>query len=228
MELDRLERAIEAMRASVDDLMTQRRRRTGEHREVLEAFRMIAPRPWWLRGCARRWRAVGPPRRASSGCRTTPRSYSVRLTLSARRLHDLTTSNRCCTNLRQSLVLLPRRAAENAILVARSMSPAALLDYDVRLRGVVLEEAAHRATSHRRARAVDPASATCPTSRDREQGDSIIVDGVTGKCRWSSRTSRRYSEKARLRAPAGPIPALRDARASRRRRDDRPALNPAC
>ncbi len=39
-------------------------------------------------------------------------------------------------------MLLPSELPENAILVARSMSPAALLDYDrARLRGLVLEEA---------------------------------------------------------------------------------------
>ena len=51
MELDRLERAIEAMRASVDDLIDRNDDgRTGEHPEVLEeAFRMIAHDRGWLR-----------------------------------------------------------------------------------------------------------------------------------------------------------------------------------
>ena len=59
------------------------------------------------------------------------------------RLHDLTDiANRLLHQLAgQSLVLLPEELPENAILVARSMSPAALLDYDrSRLRGLVLEE----------------------------------------------------------------------------------------
>jgi len=50
MELDRLEKAIEAMRASVDELIDRSDDgRSGEHREVLEAFRMIAHDRGWLR-----------------------------------------------------------------------------------------------------------------------------------------------------------------------------------
>ena len=53
---------------------------------------------------------------------------------------------------------MPSELPDNAILVARSMSPAALLDYDrSRLRGVVLEEAGRvEPRRDRRARAGDP------------------------------------------------------------------------
>src|SRR5271168_3088604 len=49
-ELGRLETAIEAMRASVDDLIDRSDDgAAGEHRDVLEAFRMIAHDRGWLR-----------------------------------------------------------------------------------------------------------------------------------------------------------------------------------
>ena len=102
------------------------------------------------------------------------------------RLHDLTDiANRLLHQLAgQSLVLLPSELPENAILVARSMSPAALLDYDrARLRGLVLEEAG--AASHiaivARALGIPAVSDIQRISEIVEHGDAIIVDGVTGE-----------------------------------------------
>ena len=123
------------------------------------------------------------------------------------RLHDLTDiANRLLHQLAgQSLVLLPSELPENAVLVARSMSPAALLDYDrARLRGVVLEEAG--ASSHIAivARALGiPAVSDLPNITEIvEQGDAIIVDGVTGEVqlRPPPDMEASYAEKARLRA----------------------------
>ena len=49
-ELQRLETAISAMRASVDELIDRNDDgESGEHRDVLEAFRMIAHDRGWLR-----------------------------------------------------------------------------------------------------------------------------------------------------------------------------------
>ncbi|HEV3042595.1 MAG TPA: phosphoenolpyruvate-utilizing N-terminal domain-containing protein, partial [Roseiarcus sp.] len=49
-EIDRLDRAIEAMRAAVDELIGRTEESgDGEHRDVLEAFRMIAHDRGWLR-----------------------------------------------------------------------------------------------------------------------------------------------------------------------------------
>ena len=124
------------------------------------------------------------------------------------RLHDLNDiANRLLHQLAgQSLVLLPEELPENAILVARSMSPAALLDYDrARLRGVVLEEAG--ASSHIAivARALgDPGGQRHPQHlRDRRTGrrDHRRRRHRRGAAPPASRTSKRPTrEKARLRA----------------------------
>ena len=123
------------------------------------------------------------------------------------RLHDLTDiANRLLHQLAgQSLVLLPSELPENAILVARSMSPAALLDYDrSRLRGVVLEEAG--AASHiaivARALGVPAVSDIRDITEVVEHGDAIIVDGVTGEVhlRPPPDLELSYIEKARMRA----------------------------
>ena len=102
-------------------------------------------------------------------------------------------------------MLLPSELPENAILVARSMSPAALLDYDrARLRGIVLEEAG--AASHiaivARALGVPAVSDIRNISETVERGDPIIVDGVTGEVHLlpPPEVEAAYTEKARLRA----------------------------
>ena len=125
------------------------------------------------------------------------------------RLHDLTDiANRLLHQLAgQSLVLLPDELPENAILVARSMSPAALLDYDrSRLRGLVLEEAG--ASSHvaivARALAIPAVSDVPNITEIVEQGDAIIVDGDPARCICARRrTSRRPTPKRRGCARAG-------------------------
>ena len=123
------------------------------------------------------------------------------------RLHDLTDiANRLLHQLAgQSLVLLPDELPENAILVARSMSPAALLDYDrSRLRGLVLEEAG--ASSHiaivARALAIPAVSDIANISEIVEHGDAIIVDGDAGEIhlRPPADVEAAYAEKARMRA----------------------------
>ena len=210
LELDRLETAIDAMRASVDDLIDRSDDgATGEHREVLEAFRMIAHDRGWLR---RLREAIAGGLTAEAAVERVQNDARAKLQRQTDpylrdRLHDLTDiANRLLHQLAgQSLVLLPSELPENAILVARSMSPAALLDYDrARLRGLVLEEAG--ASSHiaivARALAIPAVSDIPNISEIVEQGDAIIVDGVTGEVqlRPPPDLEASYAEKARLRA----------------------------
>jgi phosphotransferase system enzyme I (PtsP) len=209
-ELARLETAIEAMRASVDELIDRTDDAgAGEHRDVLEAFRMIAHDRGWLR---RLREAVTSGLTAEAAVERVQNDARAKLQRQTDpylrdRLHDLTDiANRLLHQLAgQSLVLLPDELPENAILVARSMSPAALLDYDrSRLRGLVLEEAG--AASHIAivARALGiPAVSDIPNiSEIIEHGDALIVDGVSGEVhlRPPADLEAAYVEKARLRA----------------------------
>jgi len=79
----------------------------------------------------------------------------------------------------------PRREQlpDNAILVARSMGPAALLDYDRRkLRGLILEEGGP--TSHvaivARALGIAAVGEVDNITGIVDSGDAVIVDGSTG------------------------------------------------
>jgi phosphotransferase system, enzyme I, PtsP len=209
-ELKRLDAAIEAMRASVDELIDRADDGgSGEHRDVLEAFRMIAHDRGWLR---RLREAVTSGLTAEAAVERVQNDARAKLQRQTDpylrdRLHDLTDiANRLMHQLAgESLTLLPSQLPDNAILVARSMGPAALLDYDrSRLRGLVLEEAG--AASHiaivARALSIPAVSDIANISEIVEQGDAIIVDGLTGEVqvRPVAEVEAAYKEKARLRA----------------------------
>ena len=221
LELQRLETAIGAMRASVDELIDRSDNgESGEHRDVLEAFRMIAHDRGWLR---RLREAVSSGLTAEAAVERVQNDARARLQRQTDpylrdRLHDLTDiANRLLHQLAgQSLTLLPEELPESAILVARSMSPAALLDYDrARLRGLVLEEGGTSSHIAIVARALSvPAVSDIPNiSEIVEQGDPIIVDGDAGEIylRPPADVEAAYAEKARMRArKQAQFRALRD------------------
>src|SRR5262249_11543537 len=94
---------------------------------------------------------------------------------------------------------------ENAVLVARMMGPAALLDYDrKRLRGLVLEEGGPNSHVAIVARAIGiPAVGEIATATGvADPGDAIIVDGGSGDVhvRPSGDMQSAYAERVRLRA----------------------------
>src|ERR1700723_3446453 len=94
---------------------------------------------------------------------------------------------------------------DNAILIARAMGPAALLDYDrKRLRGLVLEEGTANSHVSIVARALGiPAVGEIPNAPGiADPGDAIIVDGTSGSIyvRPSSEIEQAYAERVRFRA----------------------------
>jgi phosphotransferase system, enzyme I, PtsP len=94
---------------------------------------------------------------------------------------------------------------DNAILIARAMGPAALLDYDrKRLRGLVLEEGTANSHVSIVARALGiPAVGEVPNAPGiADPGDAIIVDGISGEIyvRPSSEIESAYAERVRFRA----------------------------
>src|ERR687898_1932243 len=94
---------------------------------------------------------------------------------------------------------------ENAVIVARSMGPAALLEYDrKRLRGLVLEEGGP--TSHvsivARALGIPAVGEIANATGLADSGDAIIVDGTSGEVhvRPSAEVENAFAERVRLRA----------------------------
>jgi phosphotransferase system enzyme I (PtsP) len=94
---------------------------------------------------------------------------------------------------------------DNAILIARAMGPAALLDYDRnKLRGLVLEEGT--ANSHvsivARALGIPAVGEIANAPGIADPGDAIIVDGTSGSIyiRPSAEIESAYAERVRFRA----------------------------
>ncbi len=209
-ELVRLDVAIEAVRSSIDDMLARGdMAHQGDHRDVLETFRMFAHDQGWLRRIRDAIRTGITAEAAVERVQSDSRARMIRSTdpYLRERLHDLDDlANRVLHRL-VGRDIVDRRVAlpENAILVARMMGPAALLDYDrARLRGLVLEEGGE--TSHiaivARALAIPVVTGVENVSALVETGDAIIVDGGTGEIqiRPPPDVEASYAGKARLRA----------------------------
>jgi phosphotransferase system enzyme I (PtsP) len=142
----RLETAIAALRADLDAMLEHEDvAEGGEHREVLEAYRMFAYDRGWVHLLEEAVLTGLTAEAAVERVQSDTRARMLRQTdhYLRERLHDL--DDLASRLLRQLLgrdhVPAHEHVPENAILVARSMGPAALLDYDrKRLRALVLEE----------------------------------------------------------------------------------------
>lgn len=209
-ELKRLDAAIAALRADLDRLVEHRDVADGgEHRDVLEAYRMFSYDQGWLRKIRE---AVSTGLTAEASVERVQSDTRARMLRASdpylrERLHDLDDlANRLMRVLSgKDHAPAKEQLPENAILVARSMGPAALLDYDrKRLRGLVLEEGGP--TSHvsivARALGIPTVGEIDNATGLAEPGDAIIVDGSTGQVHFRppADVQAAYGERVKLRA----------------------------
>jgi len=208
-ETERLEAAIDAVRQTIDHLIERGDVGPGEHREVLEAFRMFAYDRGWIR---RLREAVATGLTAEAAVERVQSDARAKLQRQTdpymrERLHDLDDlANRLLYQLAgRNFVTAHEDLPDNAIIVARTMGPAALLDYDrTKLRGLVLEDAG--ASSHvaivARALGIATVGEVANIVSFVEPGDAVIVDGTSGDVhvRPPQDIENAYAEKARLRA----------------------------
>jgi phosphoenolpyruvate-protein phosphotransferase len=209
-EIARLETALSEVRISIDRLLDKGSLEKGsEQQEIMETFRMFAYDPGWLR---RLREAVLSGLTAEAAVERVQSELRARLTRQndayfKDRFHDLEDLAR---RLLHHLVgndldsyrgPLPRKA----IIIARSMGPAALLDYDREcLNGLVLEEGG--ATSHvvvvARAMGIPVVSEVTNVTTAIETGQTIIVDGMSGnvEIRPKSDVKASYIQKILLHA----------------------------
>jgi phosphotransferase system enzyme I (PtsP) len=209
-ELKRLDEAISSLRLFVDDMLSRDDiSQTGEHRDVLEAYRMFAYDRGWVK---RMQEAIRNGLSAEAAVEKVQSDMRARLQRQSDpflrdRLHDFDD----LTN-RLLRVLMGKEHGPNdsvlpkdAIIVARTMGAAELLDYGrERIRGLVLEEGGP--TSHVAivARALGIASVGRAENIVSlvENGDAIIVDGIAGEVHVRPRpdVEAAYAEKVRFRA----------------------------
>jgi len=209
-ELKRLDAAIATLRADLDRMVEHRDLADGgEHRDVLEAYRMFSYDQGWLHKIRE---AVSTGLTAEAGVERVQSDTRARMLRASDpylrdRLHDLDDLANRLMRVLTGKDHAPSREQlpENAILVARSMGPAALLDYDrKRLRGLLLEEGGPTSHVSIVARALGiPAVGEIENATGLvEPGDAIIVDGSTGDVhmRPPSDIESAYAERVRLRA----------------------------
>jgi phosphotransferase system enzyme I (PtsP) len=209
-EVQRLEAAVDILRADLDVLMERGDVADGgEHRDVLEAFRMFAYDRGWLHRLREAVLTGLTAEAAVERVQSDTRARMMRQTdpYIRERLHDLDDlANRLMRELTGQEHVPPReRLPENAIVVARSMGPAALLDYDrTRLRGLVLEEGSP--TSHvaivARALGIAAVGQIANATGQVDPGDAVIVDGTSGEVRVRppADVEAAFGERVRIRA----------------------------
>jgi phosphotransferase system enzyme I (PtsP) len=209
-ELKHLQSAVETLRTHLDELLEHGDVvEGGEHRDVLEAFRMFAYDRGWLHKLEEAVMTGLTAEAAVERVQSDSRARMLRQTdpYLRERLHDLDDlANRLMRQL-TGRDHAPSRdnLPDNAILVARSMGPAALLDYDrKKLRGLVLEEGGP--TSHvaivARALGIAAVGEIDNATGMADPGDAIILDGSAGDLhlRPLPDMEAAYAERVRLRA----------------------------
>ena len=210
-EARRLEAAVEELKASIDEMLEQGElTATGEHRDVLEAYRMFAHDRGWLRRMKEAIRRGMTAEAAVERVQNDTRSRMLRQADAywRERLKDL---DALSDRLLRVLSGSPRAHGavadlpHDTVLVARSMGPADLLDYDrSRLRGLVLEDSGGQSHVAIVAKALGiPAIGDARGVMERvDQGNPIIVDAESGEVhiRPTSGVIAAYGDKARFRA----------------------------
>jgi phosphotransferase system, enzyme I, PtsP len=220
-EEKRLVVAIEQLRSQMDELLDgSDAARATDYSDVLETIRMFAHDKGWVNRLREAVHTGLTAEAAVERVQNDNRARMMRIQdpYLRDRMHDLDDlSNRLLRILTGAVATASRTdLPQNAIVVARNMGPAELLDYDrTKLRGVILEEGGK--TSHVAivARALGiPAIGQAPGLVDLvDPGDDIIVDGSAGEIfvRPSQELQRAYGEKVRFYArKQAQYAALRD------------------
>jgi phosphotransferase system, enzyme I, PtsP len=209
-ESARLDRAIASLRLFVDDMLSRDDIGDhGEHRDILEAYRMFAHDRGWVRRMHEAIRNGLTAEAAVEKVQSDTRARLQRQTdpFLRERLHDFDDlANRLLRVLMNKShgpggTELPR----DAIIVAHNMGAAELLDYQRdQVRGLIIEEGGP--TSHitivARALGIPTVGRIQNALSLVENGDPIVVDGSAGEVhiRPAPNVEAAYVEKVRFRA----------------------------
>ena len=189
-ERQRVFHAFDKMREQIDRMAAQAEFGVGgEHEEVLETYKMFAYDEGWAR---RINEAIDSGLTAEAAIervqqRTRMRMRQIDDPLLADRMHDLEDlSNRLLRIVSGQLGTAASKGLRNdAILIARNLGPAELLEYDRRrLKGVILEEGSLTAHVVIVARAMGiPVLGRIRGLRGQvREGDALLLDGDQGTC----------------------------------------------
>jgi phosphotransferase system enzyme I (PtsP) len=184
VEHERLRNAVAEMHGALDNMLRASAiAGAGEHRDVLESYRLIAEDVGWLR---RIGDAINTGLTAEAAVQKVNDEIHARMRQVSdaylrERVHDLEDlANRLLQHLLKSQnTMLDIPAGDDFVLVARNLGPAQLLDYHSEsLKAVVLEEGSPNSHVAIVARALDiPVVGQVRDALARiEPGDAMIVD----------------------------------------------------
>ena len=187
-ERARVYAAFRRMREQIDNMTREAEFGTaGEHNEILETYKMFAYDEGWSR---RINEAIDSGLTAEAAIervqqRTRARMQDIDDPILKERMHDLEDlSNRLMRIVSGRMGTAAQTGlAKDAILIARNLGPAELLEYDRRrLKGVVLEEGSLTAhvTIVARAMGVPVIGRIADIRHIANEGDPVLVDGDMG------------------------------------------------
>jgi phosphotransferase system enzyme I (PtsP) len=187
-ERTRVYAAFRRMREQIDTMAREAEfGTTGEHKEILETYRMFAYDEGWSR---RINEAIDSGLTAEAAIERVQQRMRARMRdiddpLLSERMHDLEDlSNRLLRIVSGRMGTAAQTGlAHDTILIARNLGPAELLEYDRRrLKGVLLEEGS--LTSHMvivaRAIGVPVVGRLSDIRHSVEEGETVLVDGDNG------------------------------------------------
>mgnify|MGYP001476364182 FL=1 len=182
VEKIRLEGALDKLRISVDQMLTDAQIGDGEHLEVLEAYRLFAHSKGWRRRMEEDIQRGLSAEAAVEKEQSTARSRigQSKDAYLRERLHDLDDlSNRLLRLLTGQGSNTGAEVPQNPVLVARNIGPGELLDYGQNLCGIVLEEGSvgSHAAIVARALAIPLVIHAKGIVTEALNGDRIMVDG---------------------------------------------------
>jgi len=218
-EATRLDDALAQVRGALTDMLEgDPGRISGVSRDVLETFIMLAADPSWEAKLKNGVRAGLSADAAVERVRGEHRAKfnTTRDPYLRERFHDLEDLDNRLLRALAGVDASARPMPEDAILVARELGPAELLDYGAdRLKGVALEEGANTAHAAIVARALGiPMVGSLAGLLSRvEEGDPIVLDGERGEVRLrpAPEVITAYQQRLTLRSVrAAEFARLRD------------------
>src|ERR1700722_907371 len=199
----RLNAAVAQLQAQIDEMLEGHKAVLGPSYELLETYKMLAYSRSWNRSLTEAVRSgvtaevaverVRSEHRASLG---QARDHYLR-----ERVHDLEDLNDRLLRHLAGDGGKARVLPDDAILIARNLGPADLLEYDrTKLKGVLLEEGSTASHAAIVARALDiPCVGRLAGLRDKvSEGDPVIVDAESGEAYLRPRPDIVTALKARL------------------------------
>ena len=182
----RLKTAVSDLQAQIDQMLEGQHGLVEASYEVLETYRMFAHDRGWNRSLEDAVRNGLTAEAAVERVRSEHRARlgQARDPYLRERLHDLEDLNDRLLRHLAGDGAVARELPENAVLIARNLGPADLLEYDrKKLRGLLLEEGSAASHAAIVARALDiPCVGRIAGLRDRvSEGDMVIVDAETSE-----------------------------------------------